>query len=54
MSLDQEILNALVDQKEIDTLSYAAERGVEHQKVIGAVKSLLALPGNYIKVFNQI
>ena len=50
MSLDQVILDTLVEQKEIDSLSFASEHGLDHQKLVGAIKSLLALPTEYIKV----
>ena len=50
MSLDQLILNELSECKEINSLNFALERNLDHQKVVGAIKSLLALPGNYIEV----
>ena len=51
MSLDQTILNVLEKDGEIDSLGLASDQSVDHQKLIGAIKSLLALPGEYIKVF---
>lgn len=53
MSLDQLILNELSECKEINSLNFALERNLDHQKVVGAIKSLLALPGNYIEVNQQ-
>ena len=50
MSLDQVILDTLSEQKEISSLSFASENGLDHQKLVGAIKSLLALPTEYIKV----
>ena len=50
MSLDQIILNELFKCDKIDSLNFAAERDIDHQKIVGAIKSLLALPGNYIEV----
>lgn len=49
MSLDQVILNTLSEQKEIDSLIFASENGLDHQKLVGAIKSLLSLPKEYIK-----
>lgn len=49
MSLDQVILDTLSEQKEISSLSFASENGLDHQKLVGAIKSLLALPTEYIK-----
>lgn len=49
MSLDQTILNVLEKDGEIDSLGLASDHSVDHQKLIGAIKSLLALPGEYIK-----
>lgn len=50
MSLDQVILNTLENQKEIDSLNFASEHGLDHQKLVGAIKSLLSLPKEYVKV----
>lgn len=41
------ILKHLADKESVDTLELAAVWGVDHQRVIGAVKSLQAL-GNLI------
>ena len=54
MSLDQVILNTLSEQKEIDSLTFAAENGLDHQKLVGVIKSLLSLPKEYIQVTRHI
>ena len=48
--LDQKILNFLAEREELDTLNFAKEYGCDHQKLIGAVKSLLSSPTAYIEV----
>lgn len=43
MELNERILNYLNDLNEVDTLKLAEEFGEDHQKIIGAVKSIEAL-----------
>lgn len=42
--LPQTLLNLLAERGSVDSLSVAAELHQDHQKIVGAVNSLLALP----------
>lgn len=50
MRIDERILQELADVESVDSLAYAHREGLEHQEVVGAIKGLLALTTEYIKV----
>ena len=52
--LNEEILNYLANNYQLDTFEYASKFNLDHQKVIGAVKSLQTTDGVIIKNINFI
>ena len=43
--LNEEILNYLNTNSELNTLDYSKEKNLDHQRVIGAIKSLQTTEG---------
>jgi hypothetical protein len=51
--LQEEILLYLEANGSLDTLDYAEKKHLDHQKVVGAIKSLQITEGVFIVVSNQ-
>ena len=43
--LNQKILDYLDENSKLDTYAYAQNRNIDHQKVVGAIKSLQTYEG---------